>query len=245
MGLGIRGFRWRKDVIDCVHHKAPGGGRNRVLLVMLPGVGIEPGAFADRGLVASVHERGLPVDVVAAGPRLDLYLDGTIATALHHAIVEPALRQGYARLWFLGISLGGMGALLYAGADAAPVEGMVLLAPFLGTQGTIAEIAGAGGLASWQAGASAATAPECRMLAWLQQFLARPPARPAVYLGYGRGDRFSQGHRMLAERLPDLRVVTTEGGHDWKTWAALWRRILDAEPFATPANARRLSDRPT
>lgn len=219
-------------MIRCLHHRAPGDARDRVLLVMLPGVGIEAGAFTAHGMVAALHERGLAVDVVAARPELDLYLDGTIATALHRDIVEPALARGYARLWLLGISLGGMGALLYASRHEARVEGLILLAPFLGTQGTIAEIAEAGGFASWSAATSAATTTERRMLVWLLDVLSRRPARPALYLGHGRDDRFARGHRMLAERLPEGRVAAEAGGHDWDTWLRLWRRVLDASPFA-------------
>ena len=226
-------------MIDCLHHRAPADDKNRVLLVMLPGVGIEADEFADRGLVASVHERGLPVDVVAVRPDLDHFLDNTVAAVLHRAVIESALMQGYARFWFLGISLGGMGALLYTSVHTAHVEGFVLLAPFLGTQGTVAEVAAAGGFASWSAKQFAATESELRMLAWLQDFLARPLSRPAFYLGYGGRDRFSQGHRMLAERLPKQRVVTADGGHDWPTWVTLWPRFLDARPFTTHTGGAR------
>lgn len=232
-------------MITRLHHRAPAGGRDRVLLVMLPGAGIAAGAFADQGMVDAVHGRGLAIDIVATGLDLGLYLDGNLAHALHRAIVEPALAQGYSRIWLLGISLGGMGALLYASAHADRVEGLILLAPFLGTQGTVAEIAAAGGVASWSASGSAATIPEIRMLAWLQDVLVRRPARPALYLGHGRDDRFARGHRMLAESLPPRRVVTAPGGHDWATWLILWRRLLDASPFAAPAldddAARRIS----
>jgi len=219
-------------VIACLHYRAPTAARDRALLIMLPGVGIEAGDFVDRGLVASLHQRGLAVDVVAARPALDLYLDDTVAAEIHRAIVAPALAAGYERIWFLGISLGGMGALLYASSRAGPVEGVVLLAPFLGTQGTVAEVAEAGGLAAWSADGSAATNGERRMLLWLKDVLARPPAEPALYLGYGRDDRFARGHMLLAERLPRDRVITAAGGHDWNTWAALWGGVLDAGPFA-------------
>ena len=220
-------------MITCQYHLAPGGAQNRVLLVMLPGAGIAASAFADQGLVEAVHERNLAVDVAATHLELDHYLDGSIVNALDHAIIEPALAQGYSRIWFLGISLGGMGALLYTSVHAARVEGLVLLAPFLGTQGTIAEIVAAGGLASWSASRSAATAPEIRMLAWLQDFLSSRPAHPALYLGYGRADRFARGHRLLAETLPQSRVMTEEGGHDWTTWLTLWRHVLNASPLTT------------
>jgi hypothetical protein len=36
---------------------------------------------------------------------------------------------------------------------------------------------------------------------------------------------------MLAEQLPEEDVITAGGGHDWATWLALWKGVLDASPF--------------
>lgn len=226
-------------MITILNHKAPSSGRNRILLVMLPGAGIEASAFAQNRMVAAAHAHGqafdLAIDVIVAQPELELYLDGDIAAALHTAAVEPALAQGYTRIWLLGISLGGMGALLYASAHAAQIEGLVLLAPFLGTKGTIAEVVKAGGLVSWSPLRSAATELEMRILVWLQDLLARRQEFPALYLGYGRGDRFAPGHQLLAEHLPSDDVVTVAGGHDWETWAMLWQGVLATAPFKSNA----------
>lgn len=222
-------------MITSIHHPAPGGIAARTLLVMLPGAGVEVADFARHGMVEAVHKRGLAVDIVAVQPALDLYLEGTVADALHRTIVKPALADGYARLWFLGISLGGMGALLYAGHHATCVEGLVLLAPFLGTRGTVAAIAAAGGFASPSAPDAATTVTEERMLRWLRDYLAAGSPNPRLYLGYGRADRFAQGHRMLADSVLADRVKVDEGGHDWDTWLSLWECVLDAEPFATPS----------
>jgi hypothetical protein len=223
--------------MECLSYSAPACEADRALLVMLPGVGIEAAAFAENGMVGALHERGLAVDVMAVKPALELYLDGDVAAALHDAVIAPAQARGYARVWLLGISLGGMGALLYA--SAYELEGIFLLAPFLGTQGTVAEIADAGGLSDWDHAGSAATAPERRILAWLQDVFVRASARPLVYLGYGSADRFGRGHRMLGEILPAARVMVADGGHDWPTWLALWHRMLDGAPFtdARPGHA--------
>jgi hypothetical protein len=35
----------------------------------------------------------------------------------------------------------------------------------------------------------------------------------------------------MAERLPAARVVSAAGGHDWTTWLALWRQLLDRGIF--------------
>src|SRR5579863_7578981 len=119
--------------VDLMRHQAPGQDHDRVLLVMLPGVGIDAKDFAEHGFVRDVQESRTPVDAVAVRPELDLYLDGTVAEAIEKAIVAPARNSGRARIWHLGISLGGMGALLHARAYPETVEGVILLAPFLGT----------------------------------------------------------------------------------------------------------------
>ena len=216
-----------------LHYRAPGRRRPPALLVMLPGVGIAPGEFAAHGFVDAARKQGR-VDVAAAGPDVDLYLDGAIAEAIRQAIVVPALAEGYQRIWFLGLSLGGMGALLLARRYAADVAGIVLLAPFLGTPGVVAEVVRAGGLAAWQPGVIAPNDGERKMLAWLKDHVAAAPRPPVLHLGYGRDDRFAAGHAMLAETLPAERVHVTEGGHDWQAWSRLWRRILATEPFAPP-----------
>lgn len=221
-----------------IHYPAPSGDRERILLVLLPGVGIAPEDFAHHGFVQAAQDRGAAVDVAAAGPDLDLYLDKTIVADIHGAIVAPAMASGHRRVWFLGISLGGMGALLYARAHGVAVEGVILLAPFLGTPGMVAEVVRAGGLAAWQPGDIAPNDSERKLLDWLKCRTAALPGPPALYLGYGRDDRFAEGHAMLAQQLPPARVFLTDGGHDWDTWTRLWRQILDADPFAAQSVRR-------
>ena len=217
--------------IDCIRHPAPGGGEARILLVMLPGYGMARDDFARHGFIAALHERGWPVEVVTAQPDVDLYLDGSIAERLDADIVRPA-RRAASRLWLLGVSLGAMGALLYAQRHIGGVAGTILLAPFLGTAGLIAEVAAAGGLARWDPGAVRPVDIERQLLAWLK---TKPPGTPELHVGYGRGDRFAGAAALLADALPAGRAVVTDGGHDWPTWSRLWRETLDRNPFALAA----------
>jgi pimeloyl-ACP methyl ester carboxylesterase len=217
-------------IIEAVTHAAPGG-EARILLVMLPGYGMGRDDFARHGFISALHERGWPVDVVAAEPDVDLYLDGSIAERLDADIVGPARRAGR-RLWFLGVSLGALGALLYAQRHQGAVTGAILLAPFLGNPGLIAEVAAAGGLERWDPGAVRSVDVERQLLAWLK---AKPPGAPALHVGYGRGDRFARAAALLAGLLPQGRTIVTEGGHDWPTWRRLWRETLDRDPFALAA----------
>ena len=224
-------------IVSHIEYRSPWPGDERVLLVMLPGAGMAAADFAAHGLVAAVQALAPRVDVAAVQPDLALYLDDGVTAALHDTVIAPAQARGYRRVWLLGISLGGMGALLYASAHPGTVEGLVLLAPFLGTRGTMAALEAAGGLEGGSAAPAAATAPERRLLAWLKAHLAAQAARPALYLGYGLQDRFAPGHALLARHLPPARLATLPGGHDWPSWAALWRVLLAKSPFSPPPPA--------
>jgi hypothetical protein len=217
-------------MLSWLQYPSPVAAAERILLLMLPAAGCRAEEFEAEGMVAEAQASGLPIGIIAVQPELELYLDGGIATALHGQIVEPAMQQGYRRVWMLGISLGGMGALLYAASHAAMLEGVILLAPFLGTKGTIASLARSGGiLRGTEPGITTAT--ERSLLTWLREFGASGCNKPVLYLGYGEADRFSSGHLLLAEILPPAHVAILPGGHDWPCWRACWRQLLACIPF--------------
>jgi len=218
---------------------APGQGADRTLLVMLPGATHRPEDFVEQGFIQTLRVSSASIDVVAVDAHMDYYLEHSVVERLETDVIAPARAKGYMRIWFLGISLGGMGALDYARAHERDVEGVILLAPFLGTRGLIAEVVRAGGLERWQSGEIASNDEERVLLAWLQEYRADKPGSARIYLGYGRGDRFSPASEMLAQRLPAERVVIMEGGHDWPTWARLWKHLVERELFLAGGQASR------
>jgi pimeloyl-ACP methyl ester carboxylesterase len=212
---------------------APVAGHGRILLVMLPGTRDVPEDFVRRGFVEAIRNRGLPVDVVAADAHMEYYAEHSVIDRLAADVIAPARKQGYAQIWLMGISLGGFGSMAYVCERATEIDGVILLAPYLGSRGLIGEVGHAGGLNNWQPGKIPRDDEERRVIAWLREYRAKNPSLPAIYLGYGSEDRFIEAAEMLAQRLPAERVVMVQGGHDWPTWTRLWVRMLDLEPFSS------------
>lgn len=212
-----------------IHDIAPNVAGERILMLMLPGAKNTPQQLAENGFIRALRERNLPVDVLALDAHVDLYLDrADIERVLHHTLDEVRA-HGYRRIWLLGISLGGSGAMICATQRTAEIEGVFLLAPFLGTRGLIAEVAAAGGLQHWQAGDIAPRDHERALLQQIQTGILDAGGLPSIHLGYGSEDRYRGASIMLEERVAHQRVTVMSGGHDWETWRVLWHKLLDKQ----------------
>jgi pimeloyl-ACP methyl ester carboxylesterase len=229
-----------------VRYDRPGSDR-RCLVVFLHGRDDRPEDFARHGFLARLEERGARCDAVAADTHMGYFVDRSVGRRLEEDVVAPARAAGYREIWLVGISLGGLAALVHEREHPGEVAGMVLIAPYLGEGAPIDEIAAAGGVARWTPPETFAADDFVRPLwvylkaayaAPLKAAYATPGARPRtpLYLGLGRSDRFGAAQRLLADLLPPERVTTVPGGHRWGPWEELWRRFLDRGllPGTTP-----------
>ncbi|RZL31498.1 MAG: alpha/beta hydrolase [Rubrivivax sp.] len=207
----------------------PGPGRSDTLVVMLPGAYSRPTEFVEAGFPQALLEHAVNADALIVDSPLDYYSDRSMLRRLREAVVQPARAEGYRRIWLVGISLGGMGALGYAVRHGPEIDGVLALAPYLGPRRLTQQVDDAGGPHAWRAAGLGANDPEDsdelgREL-W-RTFASPASVLPPVHLGYGLGDRFAGAHHRFAELLPRDRVSTTPGGHDWPAWRALWQAWL-------------------
>lgn len=129
----------------------------------------------------------------------------------------------------MGVSMGGLGALLYLKEHPEDVAGVIALGPYLGDDKILDEIQTAGGVHSWQAGNFDPNEQWQRMLwDWLKHYPHKTPDHPSIFMGMATKDRYIKGHRLLAETLPKERVVQTAGKHRFETFKVLWDQMLDA-----------------
>lgn len=212
-----------EQVVDdraCPRTQAP------ALLVLLPGAYMAPAEMQREGFVSAVRQRKLAVDIVIAGTSLDHTRDGSVIRRLRDEVLVPACAQGYRQIWLAGISLGAYLALHYERSHPGEVQGLLLIAPYLGRRTLTQQIEAAGGPGRWrqQAAPAAADDVDQALWAWLA---ALPASAPPVWLASGKQDRFAAEQRLLAGLLPPGRVSSLPGGHDWSPWRTLWAQWLD------------------
>jgi pimeloyl-ACP methyl ester carboxylesterase len=208
----------------CAKTQAP------VLLVLLPGANMTIAELQQEGFVSAVRQRGLAVDVAIADANLGYVFDGSMQRRMAEDVVGAARAQGYRRIWLAGISLGGYVALAYALQHPGEIEGLMVMAPYLGRRQVMQDIVQAGGPAAWRTSAQPRSKDDIDHDLWM--WLSGPrAATPPIWLGYGREDRFAASHALMATQLPADRVQVRPGGHDWPPWRALWQDWLQDGPL--------------
>jgi pimeloyl-ACP methyl ester carboxylesterase len=206
-----------------IHRAATDGTRAPAQMIWLPGAYHRAQDFIDEGFARAAAQRRVPLDLLFVDLEMEHLDDRAALQRLRSEIVLPARDSG-AAVWLAGISLGGLVALDYASAHLGELDGLCLLAPYLGNRMLTNEIAAASGLARWEPGEFAESDTERRIWRYIK---TQAGSRP-LFLGYGKDDRFSAAHDMLATALPTNWVEVVAGGHEWSTWLNLWEKFLDS-----------------
>jgi pimeloyl-ACP methyl ester carboxylesterase len=209
----------------------------RCLMVFLPGLGDTGERFEQRGFVSDVHAQHMSIDMVATDASLGYYAKGILTERLFNDVVKPRARRGYEQVWLVGMSMGGLGTLLYSRQrPVGEVYGVLALSPYLGEQAISDEVRSAGGLHDWQAPAPVATMNASNYTSelwrWLQAVSAGREPGPQLYVGYGLQERLAQVDMLLGDDLPSERAFTVAGGHHWDTWQTLFVRFLSTDALA-------------
>jgi pimeloyl-ACP methyl ester carboxylesterase len=224
--LGCFGLRPAPAPIPTLEHVK---GTSDRLVVLLPGRGGHAEDFQKGGFLDVARQAGLRADVVAVDAHLAYYANRTIVDRLREDVIAPARAKGYKEVWLVGISMGGLGALLYAERHPEDVAGICLIAPFLGNKATPKEIQDAGGLKAWSPGEPLDPKDYQRSLwMWLKNNCGDAAGQQPipVYLGYGSDDAFVGANALLGAALPPDRIFKEKGGHDWPVWKKLWTDFL-------------------
>jgi pimeloyl-ACP methyl ester carboxylesterase len=189
--------------------------------------------FEKEGFVAMVRAKGLRYDMVAPNAHMAYYYGRTLDKRLKEDVIEPARAAGYTNIWLVGVSLGGLGSLMYLlkYPEDSGITGIVLMAPFLGEREILNEIIQAGGVRKWEPGGYNENDWQRLLWDWLKRYDQQQARLPPIYLGYGDNDSYAMGQRLLATILPRDHVIAIKGTHSVDTVKQIWAIMLDTVPF--------------
>ncbi len=214
-------------------HLAESGEDVRRLFVFLPGRRDRASDFVRHGFIALAQGRIRGLDCVAVDATIGYYFDGSIAGRLQREIIGPARSDGYRQIWIIGVSMGGLGAFFHERASPGEVNGLILLAPFVGDDlALFREIDAAGGAVSWAASQPlvAAGRQKAQFQRELWRFLGQirfdRTLHFETWMAYGEADRLLPGIERLKGLLPAERVLPLPGGHTWEVWTRGFAEIL-------------------
>ena len=226
---GCAPYRSTKGPMNSVHDTLECRIAPDTLIVFLPGAYDAPQDFIDQGFVSALRAQKIYADIELVDAHMGYYTNQQILQRLEDEVINPARRKGYTRIWFVGISLGGYGTLLYAMNNPNVLDGFFIMAPYMGPRDIPAQIQKQGGLKNWSTAVNGNT--DVDLWRWLQGYSQGTIGRPDAYLGYGASDRFAQPNGVLAEVLPTANSFVIPGGHDWPTWQRLWGSFLHDAPL--------------
>jgi pimeloyl-ACP methyl ester carboxylesterase len=199
------------------------------LVVVLPGRADDLESLARRGIAQAIQRQWPDADVVLTGLTMPFYRQGRAAERLREEVLAPARTRHYDEVWLVGISLGGLGALLYDRAHPGDIDGLLLLSPYLGDPPLYREIQAAGGLAHWQPGPvrpmSGATFQR-ELWRSIQRWSSDPGRAGSVWVAYGDKERFRDRIGLLATLLPPDHAISLHGHHNWTLWHPALQALL-------------------
>jgi pimeloyl-ACP methyl ester carboxylesterase len=207
-------------------YETPGPPEGKVLCIFFPGRGGDYEDFEQNGFIRELRRRWPASDAICLDAGLGYYRNQTLDERVRIDVLQKTPVARYRRTYLVGLSMGGLGAILTARKYPAGISGIVLISPFLGWDEILEEIEDAGGLKAWNPGPSDELDWERTVWTLLKQQGEGRGQLPPVYLAYGTEDRLGQAHRLLGQVLPPERVLSRPGNHKDEVFSALWTELL-------------------
>ncbi len=208
---------------------------SRNLIIFLPGRFSTYTDFDEQGFIERIRRTGTDADAIAVEAHSGYYVERTLLERLLEDVIEPARSNGYRKIWIVATSMGGTGASLYAQKYPETIDGILLIAPFLGDRPVIREIQKAGGIRKWIPGKPYRKGDYQRPLwEWYQVALASQDKYPVICCGYGREDRYKKhidAVDLIAAEVPARQVYIVSGGHEWEPWLEIFSLFLESGLF--------------
>jgi pimeloyl-ACP methyl ester carboxylesterase len=199
---------------------------NTTLVVLLHGLGGGAVNFQTYGTVEAIRSCQPAANIFGANSHFGYYRERNLIERMHVDIIQPARAAGIKRIWFLGVSMGGMGTLEYQSKHPEDIEGIILMAPYLG---------------EWEEleayiedplNNNASSEP-ASVKVW-RNLDSSKSLQAMLTVAYGEDDSMNRQHRWLTSLLAEERVIAAPGAHRWTVWQKLWPKALQRSGMCEP-----------
>ncbi len=196
---------------------------NKVLVVLLPGIGESPKSFIDHGVVKQIQACRPALNIVGVNAYYSYYRKDIIARRVHYDVILPAREGGVEEVWFMGVSLGGLGTLFHRQSYPQDMDAGILMAPYLGDADEF----------SMFLNGKMENGNKDKFVDLWQTLKENAEGPPELTMAYGKSDTYSKQQAWLASMMPNDRVVIRKGGHLWTVWEKLWPEVLLRSGFCS------------
>ncbi|BCX49409.1 esterase [Haloferula helveola] len=201
-------------------------GKADELVILLPGRHSLPSEFRREGFLELVRGKHPSATIVAPDLHIGYYRNRSATERIHRDLVVPAREAGIRDVTLVGISMGGLGAVLYDLEHPGMAKSLVLLSPFLGDEEVIEDIRASSGLESWRPKGPEPDGFSRRVWIGLQKQWLNGHSRPDLLLGCGRSDRLAATSKLFQrEFLNRGEAAWLAGDHNWPTWKCLYAEL--------------------
>jgi len=203
-------------------------------IIYLHGRGDHPQAFSKNGLNRILENDSINATIYEVNAHFGYYMNRTLHERLEEDIFPLLEKTAFKKVWFVGNSMGGLGALLHAQKFPTKVDAIVLMGPYLGGKKFIRRFSREINSVQFESDSVHKDNWQKQLWAWIKNISSKPDSRPTIYLTYGTNDRLGQGQKLLHTLLPSDRVVTIAGAHDWPEWKEGFTLLVRKGIFAIP-----------
>jgi pimeloyl-ACP methyl ester carboxylesterase len=191
---------------------------NSTLVLLLPGFGDSPTSFIKHGTVEQIMACRPNSNILGVDSHFAYFRNSTLVERLHEDIIKPAKDADMQKIWLMGVSMGGLGSLLYQQQFPDEIEAVVVMAPYIG---------------EWDELTAYRTGQENSRESINPKFIKLWDGltnislnNPAITLAFGENDKAHKQLRWFANLLDESKVVRAPGGHSWTVWNKLWPETL-------------------
>ena len=193
------------------------------LIVLLPGLGMAVEDYKEQGVIEKLQACNQEADIIAADAYLAYYRNEATDLRVFEDVIKPAQANGKTKIWLVGTSLGGLGSLIYRLRRPDDLQGIVIMAPYLGKPEEL----------QWFVESEAKgdeIDPESVQnpvfLELWRNLQSTGQSEPEIVMGYGKQDKFAYLQDWAAGLLDPDKVVAAEGEHKWVVWNTIWVETL-------------------